>query len=684
GNSASAYHSFTPGSGSGTLTTVDINTIGAHTMRVELSIKHTLGVEAGDIDLYYYDGTAWDFIADLNSIGPNDVWRTYTDDVNESEYLISNFKLELRSSISAGEVFVDNVSVTNTWPILNEWLVYSGDANSYTPPGNLDYGTTYYWRVDEVNDACSASPWRGYLWEFTTETGKARSPSPDDHAGFIPEGGTTLGWTSSCLAASGDYLYFGTDFNDVNSNNISVRFGPLASPTFPTGALVYATKYYWKVNAVGGSIEGDVWSFQTTGYPLMYFKFDGVLDANVGNIPDANFLTDSTGNVTFSVQGGNGELKYGEANPLYNTLGTSAHFTPDGSGRYLRRHCFGADLLDLDGPEYTIEAWVRQDGGAAGIRDGDLEGTIVRKDHSSYGLGIDDDGAVKFMHSGAHFSSGDAGFLLALGEWHHIAAVYDESDPNQTQKIYINGILVADNNEVARNPVDDNDDIVGIGAFLERDTAQLRIQNYFNGAIDELRVIDIALTPNEFLIRGDPNLAWLPRPYNYATEVLYDVDLEWNPGDYASSHEVYFGTNWYEVNDANNDANYWPGVFKGKQDPCTYDLSLLDLGTTYYWRIDEVNDTTNDRWTGSIWRFEVAEYIIIDNFDDDTAQDPPENDWWKGSVLGTGATISLRTTDPVIGEHSMRYDYSNFFDWGPPYNYYSEIQTKNLEPNDWD
>ncbi|MHC4337809.1 MAG: LamG domain-containing protein, partial [Planctomycetota bacterium] len=130
--------------------------------------------------------------------------------------------------------------------------------------------------------------------------------------------------------------------------------------------------------------------------------------------------------------------------------------------------------------------------------------------------------------------------------------------------------------------------------------------------------------------------------------------------------------------------NYWPNVYKGKQDANTYDPGPLDLTVTYYWRIDEVNDTNDERWTGDPWRFKVADYLIIDNFDDDTAQDPPENDWYKGSVLGTGATISLRSTPPIIGEHSMRYDYTNFFDWGPPYNYYSEIQTKNLEPNDWD
>ncbi|MHC4500240.1 MAG: LamG domain-containing protein, partial [Planctomycetota bacterium] len=522
-------------------------------------------------------------------------------------------------------------------------------------------------------------PWKGYLWEFTTEAGKARDPDPADRAGFQPEGGITLGWTSSCLAASGDYLYFSADFNDVNTSNISVRSGPIHTSESPTGALAYATKYYWKVNAVGGSTEGDVWSFQTDGYPLMHYEFDGVLDANVHDPFDANVLTDSTGNVTFDLAGGDGELRYGETNPLYNTGGTSAHFTPywdpnddddNGSGRYLRRHCFGADLLDLDGPAYTIEAWVRQDGPAAGVRDGDLEGTIIRKDYGSYGLGIDDDGAVKFMHSGEHFSSEDTGVLLTLGEWHHIAAVYDETEPNQTERIYINGLVVADNNSPARNPVDDNDDIVGIGAFLEREPTQLRVQAYFNGAIDELRVIALALTPSEFLIRGDRGLAWLPRPYNYATEVPYDANLLWEPGDLATSHDVYFGTDYNEVSDANT--NDFP-VYKGPQEPCEYEPGILDLATTYYWRIDERDDSNGYTWTGSIWRFATADYIVIDDFESYIGETVYLT-WWEEFLQwpnssGAALFLSAEALGGTVhsGEQATRYQYDTDSGWPKDY-----------------
>jgi len=36
-------------------------------------------------------------------------------------------------------------------------------------PGTLEYGQTYYWRIDEVNDAETDSPWKGDVWRFTVE-----------------------------------------------------------------------------------------------------------------------------------------------------------------------------------------------------------------------------------------------------------------------------------------------------------------------------------------------------------------------------------------------------------------------------------------------------------------------------------------------------------------------------------
>ncbi|MHC4542219.1 MAG: hypothetical protein ACYS74_20940 [Planctomycetota bacterium] len=49
--------------------------------------------------------------------------------------------------------------------------------------------------------------------------------------------------------------------------------------------------------------------------------------------------------------------------------------------------------------------------------------------------------------------------------------------------------------------------------------------------------------------------------------------------------------------------------------------SDLDLGSTYYWRIDEVNDAeTPTTWQGDLWNFTTQEVIVVEDFED-------YNDW---------------------------------------------------------
>ena len=37
----------------------------------------------------------------------------------------------------------------------------------YDPPGLLDFGQTYHWRIDEINDVDPSSPWQGGVKSFT-------------------------------------------------------------------------------------------------------------------------------------------------------------------------------------------------------------------------------------------------------------------------------------------------------------------------------------------------------------------------------------------------------------------------------------------------------------------------------------------------------------------------------------
>jgi hypothetical protein len=88
---------------------------------------------------------------------------------------------------------------------------------------------------------------------------------------------------------------------------------------------------------------------------------------------------------------------------------------------------------------------------------------------------------------------------------------------------------------------------------------------------------------------GARGLAVADCPQSQAVEVPCDVVLTWIPGDFAQTHDVYFGTSLEAVAVADRGTPLGVLVSQG-QDPNTYDpAGLLAFAQTYYWRIDEVN-----------------------------------------------------------------------------------------------
>jgi len=81
----------------------------------------------------------------------------------------------------------------------------------------------------------------------------------------------------------------------------------------------------------------------------------------------------------------------------------------------------------------------------------------------------------------------------------------------------------------------------------------------------------------------DPSLS------NEAIFVERGAELIWTPGIYAATHNVYFGTDFDDVNEADTDSDLLGGL---GQTGTSYDPpDILDWGQSYYWRIDEVNAT---------------------------------------------------------------------------------------------
>jgi len=82
-------------------------------------------------------------------------------------------------------------------------------------PDGLVPGTTYYWRINEVNDTEPNSPWKGDVWSFMVPPKTAYAPDPTDRAELV-DPDVELGWTAG-FGAKLHTVYFGDNFDDVNN-----------------------------------------------------------------------------------------------------------------------------------------------------------------------------------------------------------------------------------------------------------------------------------------------------------------------------------------------------------------------------------------------------------------------------------------------------------------------------------
>jgi len=129
-------------------------------------------------------------------------------------------------------------------------------------PDGLVPGKTYYWRIDEINDAEPNSPWKGDVWSFMIPPKAAYAPNPADGAEAIDPDGD-LSWTPG-FGAIIHYVYFGDNFDDVSN---AAGNPPWGSTIYKPDPLELAKTYYWRVDEFDSvdTHKGNVWSFTTEG-----------------------------------------------------------------------------------------------------------------------------------------------------------------------------------------------------------------------------------------------------------------------------------------------------------------------------------------------------------------------------------------------------------------------------------
>jgi hypothetical protein len=140
-------------------------------------------------------------------------------------------------------------------------LFYIVGFAGYPYPDGLIPGTTYYWRIDEV-EADGTTVHKGDIWSFTVPPKTAYDPKPTNGAQFV-DLNTQLSWTAG-FGAVFHAVYFGDNYDTVSAATGGTQ---QAATTYNPGALQAEKVYYWRVDESDALVtyKGDVWGFTTPG-----------------------------------------------------------------------------------------------------------------------------------------------------------------------------------------------------------------------------------------------------------------------------------------------------------------------------------------------------------------------------------------------------------------------------------
>ncbi len=452
--------------------------------------------------------------------------------------------------------------------------------------------------------------------------GPAYDPDPADGARDVSRD-TTLSWTSGVYADKHD-IYFGTNFDDVNDASRANPLNVLVSQdyglnTYEPGNLVSGENYFWRVDEVNdlhpdSPWKGDVWSF-TTAYPSGGYVI-GDWEDNLDNwvlFPGSDAL------LSYSTTGA--------------TLNNKSLKLEVPSSFWIIRLNLNAEQLEaLKANDLLI-----------------MDVTWVTSEWQGHSW------------SQVHKVAINSG---ATGWREMITPVSDTSNPDSPGSWDPSSFGDSD----TRTLVWDYSGI-DVGSIEEGGWTRINIsQNHDSSAGIGTYYFDNARLLNS-------RLASDPHPANRQTDVQTEPALSWKPGKYAVTHDVYVGTSFIDVNDVNtvNLASY-PNVTHQSVDENIFEPGVLELGQTYYWRIDEVNNLNPDSpWAGYVWSFTTGNFLVVDDFEsynDLEPADPNSNRifsaWIDGYDVPTNGSIVGYENPPFAeqtivhsGGQSMPFSYDN-------------------------
>ena len=305
--------------------------------------------------------------------------------------------------------------------------------------------------------------------------GAATNPSPANGETNV-DLDATLNWSPGNNAVS-HTLFLGLNSNAVVQATLaSPEFqGVLPTNSFNPVVLAGSATYFWRVDEVAGANinTGVIWSFSTAPAPALAHRYSF---SETGGTTTADSVGGSAWNGTLPNGGtfAGGQLSLSSASQQYVSL-------PPGIAGTLSN--------------FTIEVWARLNSTANWNRLFDFG-----NDTTSYMFLTPQNGSTSRLRFAITTSSGpgeqqiNGTSALSASAWYHLAVVLN----GNTGILYVNGVAVGTNNAMTLKPVS-----LGITSnnFLGR--SQYPADPYLNGALDEFRIYNVALSAAEIAATDD-------------------------------------------------------------------------------------------------------------------------------------------------------------------------------------
>ena len=403
--------------------------------------------------------------------------------------------------------------------------------------------TTYYWKVDEVNEAEAISLWEGEVWSFSTQAyfvvEDFESYTDDEGSriyeawedGFVNDTGSTVGYMEEPFAETtivnngGQALPLFYDNAGVSTAETTYTFaasqnwagnGIQGLSLYFYGAQDNTGQLYVKINNTKIAYDGDAADIAKAQWQPLIIDLSSV-GANLGNV----------GSLTIGVEGSGAEgviyvddirlypktpefvtpvepdpaglvlyygLNEGSGTTVADGSGNGNNGTLNGDPTWITGAEGGAlhfdgtldyiatgESLLSDLTEFTIACWLKGD-----LSLGNRSGLIGQNDCIEYGVVSSDTVQI--------YTGATGGVDLTWGydadaDWHHIVAVGD----GETVTIYLDGKYAVSGGAAITGTYGSSSYPVNIGGGGVFDD----VDNWFTGDIDEIYIYQRALSAAE-------------------------------------------------------------------------------------------------------------------------------------------------------------------------------------------